>query len=233
MKHTFQYSLTSDPYGVHQIIINSIAPGSEILEIGCASGYMTKAFSQKKCRVTGIEIDPKSAKNAKKYCKKLIIGNVEEAKTQRVIRNTKYDYIILADVLEHLRDGRGVLRFCGEHLAAQGTLIVSIPNIAFITERLLHLIGKFEYQESGIRDKTHTHFYTKKSITECLQTSGFKINNLKSIGNFTQLPLYMQTLYPLLGKKDWWRRVEQSISSFWPEGLAVQFLISCRYEKNN
>jgi len=222
------YKLTFDKFGAHQKIINWIKPGKRALEVGCTSGYMSKELTKKGCDVTGVEINPKAARKAMRRCRKVIIGDIEKQSTIDKLKREKFEVIILADVLEHLKDPEITLKSLVKFLSKNGKVIVSVPNIAFLTNRFLHLLGRFNYTDWGIMDKTHLRFFTKKSILKLIQNAGLKIEKFDYVANFTQLPLYMQSLYPILGKRFWWRRLEYKISGLWPEGLAVQFLLLCQ-----
>lgn len=222
------YQFDRDTFGVHQKIIECIAANKSILEIGCGSGYLLRELQKKGCRITGIEIDPVAAEKAKVVGLKIIAGDIEEEKTLGLVGREKFNTIILADVLEHLRDPESVLGKLVKYLKDNGQIIISVPNIGFLTSRLRLMLGQFDYSDWGIMDRTHLRFFTKDTISTLVKNSGLKVERFDYIANFTQLPLYMQTLYPIFGKKDWWRRLEYKITGFWPAGLAVQFLLICR-----
>lgn len=224
------YQLEYDKFGAHQKIIQWVEPVKRVLEIGCSSGYMSKELAKKDCAVTGIEINPEVAKEARKHCQKVIIGDVESQATIGKLGNKKFEVIILADVLEHLKDPESVLINLLKYLDRRGKIIISVPNIAFLTNRLLHLFGRFDYTDWGIMDRTHLRFFTRESILQLVGKSGLKLVKFDYVANFTQLPLYMQTLYSILGKRSWWRRLEYKITGLWPVGLAVQFLLVCQKE---
>lgn len=222
------YKLTLDEFGAHQKIINWVGEGESVLEVGCASGYMARQLCKKGCRVTGIEIDSQAARKAKRYCQKVIIGDVEDQSVIRELAEAKFETVVLADVLEHLRNPQNTLENLGRFLKREGKVIISVPNIGFLTYRLLHLLGRFDYAPWGIMDRTHLRFFTKGLILEVVKSSGLKVEKFDWVANFTQLPLYMQTLYPILGKRRWARKLEYKITGLWPEGLAVQFLLLCQ-----
>ncbi len=219
--------LSQDEFGAHQRIIGWVGKNKEVLELGCASGYMSKEFAKNGCRVTGIEIDSKTGEEAAEYGCKVIIGDVEKQSTIKQLVGKKFEVIILADVLEHLKDPERTLKNMVKLLGKEGRIIISVPNIAFLTNRLLLLLGRFDYTDWGIMDRTHLRFFTKKSILDLVRNSELIVEKFDYVANFTQLPFYMQTLYPILGKQRWWRKLEYKITGLWPAGLAVQFLLIC------
>ncbi len=111
-----------------------------------------------KCEVVGVEIDTKSAHKAKKFCNEVIVGDVESLKL-----STKYhyyfDYILFADVLEHIKEPLLVLKKFKKYLKDDGCIIVSLPNISYWRMRIKFLFGNFEYNETGLLDNTHIRFF--------------------------------------------------------------------------
>lgn len=223
------YSFTHDPYEVHQRILDRVEKdgGRLILEIGCASGYLTKKFKKQGFLVIGVEKDKKSGQESKKYCKKFFLGDIEDIKILNKISEYKYDQIIISDVLEHLINPVGVLMKITKILKPNGQIIISVPNIAFITVRINLLLGRFEYTDFGIMDKTHLKFFTKSTLISLIKNSGLNVVSFEGVANFTQLPLFFRFFF-WLNLMPGWRYIEQKIGSWWLEGLSVQFLITCK-----
>ncbi len=219
------YNLDLNPWGVHQRIIKSISSTSRVLEVGCASGHLLEQLQAKGAKVWGIEINKIAAIRGKRKKIPILLGDIEDAKVFKNLKNRHFDFIIAADVLEHTRDPKKVIQFLLPFLAKNGTMIISVPNIAFITNRITHLFGKFAYTQYGIMDRTHLRFFTRESIEALVKDCGLKIQKIESVGNFTQLPLYMRIFLPLIRK--WWlqEKIEQLVTRIWSRGLAVQFLI--------
>jgi len=105
--------------------------------------------------------------------------------------------IVLADIIEHLRNSSAILRCVHEALADDGRLFLSVPNIANITVRLGLLFGVFEYRERGILDFTHLRFFTMRTIRREVENAGFRILAVRGssvpvrliVGRFTPEPL--------------------------------------------
>jgi len=162
------------------ILYEYIQPKSTVLDIGCSSGYFAKELIDcKECIVDGIEINANDARLARKICREVKVANIEEYCLQTKL-SAKYDYIIFADVLEHLVDPVIVLRNVKKLLKENGRILFSIPNMAHISVRLELINGSFEYGPNGLLDRTHLHFYTKETILEVIEKSGLYINDLKS-----------------------------------------------------
>lgn len=161
------------------LIYEQIDKGSKVLDIGCSSGYFDKILiDDKKCIVDGIELDANDAKKARKICRTVTEGNIEDDNFPLEKLDTKYDYILFIDVLEHLIDPAQALKKVARLLNSKGKIIFSIPNMANSAVRLQLLQGNFDYESEGLLDETHLHYYTAKTIDTMVQKSGLTCNYL-------------------------------------------------------
>lgn len=142
--------------------------GLRVLDVGC--GYAsTSEFIQKRGNdVTGIESSKAACEVATKRISRVIHADLVTAP----LAGLQFDIIIFADVLEHLPWPVGVLRRYLSALAPDGSVIVSLPNVGLWSVRLAHLFGKWEYQETGVLDRTHLRFFTRKSAEWLLAQAG-------------------------------------------------------------
>ncbi|WP_299259048.1 class I SAM-dependent methyltransferase [uncultured Aquimarina sp.] len=78
---------------------------------------------------------------------------------------TKYDIIILADVLEHLKMPEDVVYKLKEYLVDNGSFLVSLPNIRHYSALVkIFIKGSFKYEDEGIFDRTHFRFFCKSDM---------------------------------------------------------------------
>lgn len=169
-----------------QEIIQLVGEGKTVLEIGSSTGYMTGIFLQNKCRIDVVEKDKKALDKLPKSVRKILNYSIEEERINKLL-SRDYDFIILADVLEHLVDPGRALEMLLSIAGNSTKLLISMPNIAcWPMRKQLFLDGDFEYQESGILDKTHLHFYTINTLPKFLKETGWKVDNI--IGTITKLP---------------------------------------------
>ncbi|MGQ9889669.1 MAG: methyltransferase domain-containing protein [Aggregatilineales bacterium] len=99
-----------------------------------------------------------------------------------------YDLLLAAAVLEHLRQPERVLCEARPLLRpnARVIVIVSLPNIAHWRSRLRLLLGRFEYQDYGIMDRTHSRFYTLSTGRALLESNGYRVERLHIAGSGLQ-----------------------------------------------
>ena len=112
-------------------------------------------FIKKNCEVTGI--DYKVNQNQK--LKNFIEQNLDDGLPE--INYDQFDYVLILDVIEHLKDPESFLIELNKKLKnnLKVKVLISTPNIAFFIMRLMLLIGNFNYGSRGILDKTQ-HAYS-------------------------------------------------------------------------
>lgn len=153
------------------LLVHWAGHNREILEFGCATGFLARYFVQNGCSVTGVEADPVAAEQAEQFCQKVYVCDIESSWPFA----GKYDCIIFGDVLEHLRQPERALIRCRDYLARDGEVLVSLPNVAFWKSRLQLLLGNWDYTETGLMDRTHLKFFAIRSAKRLFLQSGFKV----------------------------------------------------------
>lgn len=181
-------------------IVSWVRPGARVLDLGCAAGIIARALAESRgCSVVGVEAEEALAAKARPFCRDLVVADLEDPRTlERVAAAFEpFDVVVLADVLEHLRDPRATLRAARGLLAARGTLLVSLPNVANWRVRLALLSGRFEYADTGILDRTHLHFYTRRSAARMIAEAGFHIEEeARTAGSGRRGPALLARLLP-------------------------------------
>ena len=168
-----------------QKILEIVGYGKKVLEIGSSTGYMTRAFLENSCIVDAIESDKQAVVKLPKNVRKIFNSIEDEGIYQKL---GDYDFIVMADVLEHLVDPQKVLKALVKVISSGTQLLVSLPNIAcWAMRKQLFFKGDFEYQDSGLLDETHLHFYTVNTLPKLLSEQGWKTEQV--IGTITRLPL--------------------------------------------
>src|SRR5439155_20250782 len=160
---TPRYVLKPDPTSSHSIILRWLGEGRgrRLLDVGAADALLSRQLTERRWRVTAIEVDPALAQAGAPHCERMITANLDR---DIPLLERSFDAIVYADVLEHLADPLRVLSELDRNLAPDGFVIVSVPNIAHLYIRLLLLFGRFDYIDRGILDRTHLLFFTARSL---------------------------------------------------------------------
>jgi hypothetical protein len=89
-----------------------------------------------------------------------------------------YDFVIMAEVIEHLHTAPEiVLAFVKSLMSTGSTLILQTPNAASLTKRIKLLLGKNPYERIRLDTSDPGHFreYTLKELRGLLTDAGFEI----------------------------------------------------------
>lgn len=146
--------------------------GCAILDIGCAFGGNFVIIKEKNpsANLCGIEINSETACIAKGFAD---VRNNDIEKYFVPEWKEYFDYVIMGEVIEHLVDPWSALKKVREMIKPGGSIIASIPNVLHISVIYSLLQGNFTYTDSGIQDRTHMRFFTRKEIIKLFEYAGF------------------------------------------------------------
>jgi 2-polyprenyl-3-methyl-5-hydroxy-6-metoxy-1,4-benzoquinol methylase len=152
----------------------------KILEIGTGSGAMANAYKQINADVNyvGVEIDPEYQALSERYCNTVYLENFESPTDSLLHEVDDADFIIFSDVLEHMYNPWKVLKNLSERVPEHCRILASIPNIQHWSIQIQLLNGDFEYADSGLLDRTHVRFFTRKTMVQLFTNNGFSINQV-------------------------------------------------------
>jgi 2-polyprenyl-3-methyl-5-hydroxy-6-metoxy-1,4-benzoquinol methylase len=176
-----RYNFNPASYSPNRKILNLTGAREKVLDVGCAGGFLARELKKKGCFVVGLEFDPEAAEEARQFCDRVIVGDIETLDANGLPQGF-FDTIIFGDVLEHLRRPDMVVRNVKSVLSPGGKCIASIPNIARIEFRLKLLMGRFVYEDIGQLDKTHLRFFTLSTAKELFTTEGYTIQSVDYTG---------------------------------------------------
>jgi 2-polyprenyl-3-methyl-5-hydroxy-6-metoxy-1,4-benzoquinol methylase len=223
--------------------------GLTVLDVGCGFATTSTQIRQRGNEVIGIETSPEAVEKARTR-----ISDVIQADLQKVdevaarLKGRRFDAIILADVLEHLPWPGGILRSYLQFLKDDGRVLISVPNVGLWSVRLSLLTGRFQYQDTGVLDRTHLRFFTKRSAREILDNAGLSV--VKATYNPGLIRPFVPVLKKLLSKKEEGQQqqdpeailnspafktymktvhpIESVVARLWPSLLAFQMVFEAR-----
>ncbi len=162
----------------HGMVLSLVGERKRVLELGCATGSMSRLLRQRGCAVVAVERDAEATAEAAAHCERILVGDLEDPAILDSLDGDLFDVVVAADVLEHLREPQETLRRLRPLLAAGGYLVASVPNVAHGSVRLALLDGRFPYAATGLLDRDHLRFFTRESLEELLAGGGFLIDHL-------------------------------------------------------
>lgn len=221
--HGIQYTLKLSSTGSHMQIVNSIRPGTRVLDLGCSQGLLARPLLEKSVRVTGVDVQPEG--NVTTELAEYFQRDLEEPCELPIGRI--FDYVVVADVIEHVKNRTQLIRSARRYLKEGGRLIISTGNIAVWFYRLSLLAGRFEYGPRGILDRTHVHLYTRDTFRREVERAGFHVLEERC----TSLPF--EVVFQSTGRSVWVQRIARVyhlIARAWPEMFAYQFILEAEIE---
>jgi 2-polyprenyl-3-methyl-5-hydroxy-6-metoxy-1,4-benzoquinol methylase len=155
-----------------------------VVEVGCGAGRFAAAYRaiNPTVRYLGVELFEEAAQQAATQMDDIIIGNIEDTdvftELEEVLEDSEIDVLVFGDVLEHLLDPWNILAKFKQIMSPNGYCVACIPNISHwtILAGLIH--GEWNYADSGLLDKTHLRFFTKKTMIELFQNTGWQVEAL-------------------------------------------------------
>jgi 2-polyprenyl-3-methyl-5-hydroxy-6-metoxy-1,4-benzoquinol methylase len=153
-----------------------------ILDVGCGQGALIRILQERCCLelAYGVELVPEAAEIARRFARMVWSESIESFDPP--IEPLSLDYVICADVLEHLRDPDTVLAKLRRLLKRDGRLLVSLPNAS--NRRLvwdLVIKNDWRYAPSGIMDETHLRWFTSTSARRTLGNAGFSVSHFEYV----------------------------------------------------
>ena len=132
--------------------------------------YMKEELREK---VSIIEIDESCFQQASQFSVDGICADLERLNEWfPFFAGKKYDYILFADVLEHLRNPLPVLTKATALLKDDGEVILSVPNVAHADIMMRMCRDEWNYTEYGLLDNTHIRFWGQKNLPGFLEKAG-------------------------------------------------------------
>jgi SAM-dependent methyltransferase len=151
-------------------------PAARILDVGCGAGANARRISEvaPEAQVCGVEPNARAAQLARAVCGEVFEGTLTAWAENA--SDARFDAVLLSDVLEHIADPLGFLRQLSALTSLRGaTFLISVPNYGVWYNRMRTLAGRFEYSWSGLYDRTHLRFFTRRSLRTLLGYAGFEL----------------------------------------------------------
>ena len=199
----------------------SVDPKGKLLDIGCFDGTLAAQFLPER-EVYGIEGHKQACRKANEKGVKAHLSDLDKALP---FENSLFDCVIAAEVIEHVYDTDFLLQEIRRVLKSDGVLVMSIPNLACLSNRIKMLFGGYpRYGEYRAGGAGHIRVYTAQVIKEQLIENGFDI--LHFVGCNLPLPMHSRLI------PQWLKNIAIKGGDYFP-GIAGQVIISGRKTQGN
>jgi len=160
--------------------------GNSILDVGMGGGEVLYTLKDSFLKFYGVELSLNRINVAKQRCKNMECSFYDISFDKKLDISLKdIDTVVCLDVLDHMIDVRQALKNIYKTLSAEGKLILTVPNIARINNRMKLLLGKFpststgnegcnKLSSSNLFDGGKLHYFTFQSLSSLVIEAGFR-----------------------------------------------------------
>jgi 2-polyprenyl-3-methyl-5-hydroxy-6-metoxy-1,4-benzoquinol methylase len=160
----------------HTYALEAVPGGADVLDIGSGPAGIATELLRKGCKVAVVDQFPPPPGTPAEL--KVHVQNLDAPPDFPI----EADYLLLLDVIEHMHSPERFLEALRKKFDFKPrTLVLTTPNIAFVVQRLMLLLGQFNYGKSGILDHTHTRLFTFRSLERLLLDAGFRIRVVRGV----------------------------------------------------
>ena len=154
-------------------LVRHKASGSKLLDVGCGFGFFLSMARDAGFAVEGIEVGPSLAREGKRmYGLEIRPGDILELDLGQMA----YDLVTAWDVLEHCANPGDVLMRFSELVAADGLLLIRVPDLGFLQQGLpKHFCQSYLDLVFPLDVHEHAYHYTEDSLRLLPNRYGFEI----------------------------------------------------------
>ena len=216
------YELKAAPGSSHRVLADMVGSARplRVLDLGCADGSVGALLLQAGHHVTGV--DRHAAPGVEARLSAFVEADLDAGLPPAL--DGSFDVVLVADVLEHLRDPQALLEEARGRLRPGGRVVGSVPNFAHWYPRLRVAAGRFDYDARGILDRGHVRFFTRRSLRALATDAGYRVTGWRDLG----LPVEVFTRGGgrhgrIGGLLDTASSVDRRVVGLWPTMFAYQF----------
>lgn len=134
-----------------------------LLDFGCGAGGFLLAAREAGFEPHGLELSRGLARHVEQVHGIPIFQGLV---TDPAFAGERFHVILTSQVFEHLLDPRETLQALRRHLVAPGLLLIEVPNLRDVRERL---------HRGRLMDDSHLFYFSAASLSRMLETGGFQV----------------------------------------------------------
>ncbi|MGE0267157.1 MAG: methionine biosynthesis protein MetW [Candidatus Omnitrophota bacterium] len=182
----------------HQIILEMIAEGAKVLDLGCGDGSLLALLkTEKHCHVSGIEINEQAIYESMAKGVSVSHGDIDTGLED--YSSKRFDFVILNESLQEVLYPKKVIL---EALRVGKKVIVGIPNFCYSRSRLQVFFGGRVPLTKGLPyewyDTPNLRFLSLKDFRVFCRDHSITIIRENAINGVKRIP-YMRNLFATQG----------------------------------
>ncbi len=150
-------------------LVANVEPGLRVLDVGCGEGWFSDALSAAGCAVVGVDVAAEAVRRARARYPELEFAVSGE--TSLPFADASFGAAWLGEVLEHVRDGLGLLAEVARVTGPGAALLGSTPDHGLATR--VRLVRRRAFEEHFEPRADHLRFFTRASLAALLDAAGF------------------------------------------------------------
>ena len=172
--HVYHRAVLDNATDSLSMIAGLIGSDQTLLDLGMGVGALGQFLSKRQTLVAdGVTLNHAEADIARQWYQLALVADLDTANLKALFGEKRYDVIVCADVLEHLKAPQNLLQQCKGMLAAGGRVITSVPNAGYCGLVAELIAGEFRYRPEGLLDSTHLRFFTRRSLERFFDEGGW------------------------------------------------------------
>ncbi|MFV0680488.1 methyltransferase domain-containing protein [Ottowia sp.] len=183
--HVYAREIRADERTSLSLLASHITAGARVLDLGCGSGALGRFIAERDGAhagpIDGLTISADEAQLAQTHYRRVEVANLDQVQLTDVFARGSYDFIVCADVLEHIVHSAQVMAACKTLLAPQGRVLLSIPNVGYSGLVAELMAGEFRYRPEGLLDETHVRFFTRRTLMRFLSDNGWAAEQVDTV----------------------------------------------------
>jgi 2-polyprenyl-3-methyl-5-hydroxy-6-metoxy-1,4-benzoquinol methylase len=167
-------------------MLQSLSAGSTVLDMGCGNGSFLASLKHREWRLIGTDFSPTGIEIARRSYPEIEFF-LADAQTDLARKVDPVDAVISTEVIEHLYDPRSFLGNAYKLLKPGGIFIVTTPYHGYLKNLVLALTGDIDRHFTVLWDHGHIKFWSRKTLTEALMETGFRVEAFVGAGRLPYL----------------------------------------------
>ena len=216
------YEFKTSPHSSHGRIAAMVGDRTDrpLLDVGCGSGELAAVLRAAGHTVLGV--DQREPDSVAMRMDRFMAADLGDGLPDEV--GGGFGTVIAADVVEHLADPTLLMQDLAAAADPDGSVIISVPNFGHWYPRLRVALGRWDYDERGILDRTHLRFFNRRTFLRAAADAGLTPRRSSNTGlPFDALRLDERSLVlrPIAA-------VDRLLARVWPNLFAYQLIYEFR-----